>query len=775
MKTIKKILPLLLALMMLLSLLPASALAGENVADAAEPQAVSEEDAPVVSEEEEEAVIPEGSREAQDDIAAVGQVSILSDDKLETLAENTAVTPVRVVFSCEPAEVEVTVYDPAQLDANGEACEVKAEQRNTWLLAPGAYLYDAACEGYEPVVKAELIVSAPENAEQSTVWLTLTAIDEEVAPQELELLTLTPDSIASLENPALQNNAGPSVLGVWYYNTLEGQTSEIHVTTSLDAQYLYLYMGDTLLTSWSAAEANIDANASNKEWHVGYVFAYPGAYYLSYKVSADGETQSDSFAFDPINVGRPPVLDWWYDKGFENTPVALHVYTNLDMEHLYIYLGDDEVAAWSLADEGIQVIDAPLYREWVGTLTFEYPGTYNLWYKASADGVNLSNAYSDLEKPLIVGRPGVISYWYDNGVEQKPMPLHITTNLDAQYLYMYLGDELLQSWTEQDAEITVYEAQLCKEWTVSYTFEYPGSYNLWYKSSADGVEMSNAYSDAQKPAIVKRPQIIELAYGTAMAGEELTIDITTSQDVQTVYMYLGEELLARWNRGDEGLSIESFATCDVWHVRYVFDEAGEKYLWYKASDDGVNQGNAFPFDPVTILEAEVDDGYVIALTFPDEAFQAFVRSFDLNSDGMLSDREIALVTSMNCSSLGIQSLEGIAIFTALTELDCSDNELQTLDLSENTALTALLCKDNADLQEFELPDAMTTITDYAFQSCTSLVTIRLPAGVTQIGEYAFNNCTGLTSVELCDSVTRIGAAAFKGCTSLSSMSTYQCA
>ena len=389
----------------------------------------------------------------------------------------------------------------------------------------------------------------------------------------------------------------PTVLGVWYYNAIEGQPAEIHVTTSLNSQYLYLCLGDKVLETWNADEANIDVNDFNKEWHVSHVFEYPGTYYVSYKASPDGVSTSPANYKYPVVIGRPPVLDWWYDKGFENIPVAAHVYTNRDMQYLYVYLGDELIDTWTLDREDITTNDTDLWREWVGYLTFEYPGDYQLWYKASADGVNISNAYS-AGAALTVERPGVIDYWYEDGVENTPMQLHITTNLDAQYLYMYLGDDLLQTWTADEADITVYEEQLCKDWNVSYTFEYPGDYNLWYKSSADGKEMSLAYGDLTKPAKVARPQIIELSYGDAVVGQPMEISITTNKDVQKVNMYLDEDQLASWAREDA--SVEEFESCDVWTVSYTFEEAGEKALWYKASNDGTTEGNAFPFEPVVV-------------------------------------------------------------------------------------------------------------------------------------------------------------------------------
>ena len=61
------------------------------------------------------------------------------------------------------------------------------------------------------------------------------------------------------------------------------------------------------------------------------------------------------------------------------------------------------------------------------------------------------------------------------------------------------------------------------------------------------------------------------------------------------------------------------------------------------------------------------------------------------------------------------------------------------------------------------------ILEYAFQTCTGLVSITIPDSVTSIGNSAFSGCSGLTSIAIPDSVTSIGRAAFWGCSGLTSI------
>lgn len=77
-------------------------------------------------------------------------------------------------------------------------------------------------------------------------------------------------------------------------------------------------------------------------------------------------------------------------------------------------------------------------------------------------------------------------------------------------------------------------------------------------------------------------------------------------------------------------------------------------------------------------------------SFPDSRFRSYVvENFDKDHSGDLSEEEIAAVTDISVSDMGIRSLSGIGYFTELVSLDCSWNELTSLDLSGNTKITEL--------------------------------------------------------------------------------------
>ena len=62
-----------------------------------------------------------------------------------------------------------------------------------------------------------------------------------------------------------------------------------------------------------------------------------------------------------------------------------------------------------------------------------------------------------------------------------------------------------------------------------------------------------------------------------------------------------------------------------------------------------------------------------------------------------------------------------------------------------------------------------TIPSYAFQSCTSAVSIILPPNLDIIGEYAFIDCLALESINLPLTLTHIHKCAFSNCQSLKSV------
>ena len=93
-------------------------------------------------------------------------------------------------------------------------------------------------------------------------------------------------------------------------------------------------------------------------------------------------------------------------------------------------------------------------------------------------------------------------------------------------------------------------------------------------------------------------------------------------------------------------------------------------------------------------EPEPEDVAINETNFPDANFRSWLLSQTYGADGKLTDDEIASVTSINVNEKGIQSLKGIEFFTALFALSCSDNQIDTLNVSGCTELQLLNCSNN---------------------------------------------------------------------------------
>ena len=85
----------------------------------------------------------------------------------------------------------------------------------------------------------------------------------------------------------------------------------------------------------------------------------------------------------------------------------------------------------------------------------------------------------------------------------------------------------------------------------------------------------------------------------------------------------------------------------------------------------------------------------------------------------------------------------------------------------NKDKTTLICYPaGKEDKSYTVPDTVTAIGDFAFNSNVSLTLITLPEGVTSIGEDAFGWCGALRSIVLPQSLSEIGAYAFYECDSL---------
>ena len=80
--------------------------------------------------------------------------------------------------------------------------------------------------------------------------------------------------------------------------------------------------------------------------------------------------------------------------------------------------------------------------------------------------------------------------------------------------------------------------------------------------------------------------------------------------------------------------------------------------------------------------------------FPDETFRKYLKKFDVTGDNKLAPAERNAVKEIDVRSKNISNLYGIQFFPNLKSLICSNNQLTSLDVHENTALEYLACTQN---------------------------------------------------------------------------------
>ena len=165
---------------------------------------------------------------------------------------------------------------------------------------------------------------------------------------------------------------------------------------------------------------------------------------------------------------------------------------------------------------------------------------------------------------------------------------------------------------------------------------------------------------------------------------------------------------------------------------------------YAITDIGIIYGNVQSF-------RSLHDGTFII--FEDSNFETFcLWNFDSNKDGQISIGEVDKITELDISRKNISTIPEIQYFTSLTTLDCSNNQLTSLDMSGCTSLQTFNCYHCNSMGSLNV------------SGCTSLTTLNC----NQCNSMTFLNVSGCTSLmtlncKNCLSPLSLNAS---GCTSL---------
>jgi len=158
----------------------------------------------------------------------------------------------------------------------------------------------------------------------------------------------------------------------------------------------------------------------------------------------------------------------------------------------------------------------------------------------------------------------------------------------------------------------------------------------------------------------------------------------------------------------------------------VFENSGIYRNWDK--DDSTR----FTED----CEADVTKYYII---IPDPNFEKKLRLWDNPlgiGDGLFPKSKINEVKELSISHENIEDLTGIEYFTELEKLECDNNKIKKLDLSNNTKLTRLNCSDN-QLTELNLKNGNnTSIINFDARDNPDLKCIQIDDETPAIDHYA---------------------------------------
>ncbi len=92
--------------------------------------------------------------------------------------------------------------------------------------------------------------------------------------------------------------------------------------------------------------------------------------------------------------------------------------------------------------------------------------------------------------------------------------------------------------------------------------------------------------------------------------------------------------------------------------------------------------------------AAAQDVEINETNFPDAKFREYVKEFDNNRNGKLSNSEINVVKNIDVSEKNIKSIKGVEFFVDLEELECVKNKISDINVSKNTKLKKLNCEWN---------------------------------------------------------------------------------
>ena len=237
------------------------------------------------------------------------------------------------------------------------------------------------------------------------------------------------------------------------------------------------------------------------------------------------------------------------------------------------------------------------------------------------------------------------------------------------------------------------------EWSVAYTSD------DWFELSATSGQNGDKITISADPydnTEDERYGYIDFSCGNSSTS----VSITQSAKEHSVTVN-PEELTFGAEGGTKNVTVTSTGDwtmdgyCNWCEVSASRGVNGDKITFTVSKFNSTNKENKYTYtffcggkETEFTVTQEIDNSPIVH--FKDAEFEKeIIIMADLNVDNQLSQAEVAFVKELDLSERDLIDLEDIKYFTGLLSLDCSDNQLTTLDISNNIALEELICDNNS--------------------------------------------------------------------------------
>ena len=319
--------------------------------------------------------------------------------------------------------------------------------------------------------------------------------------------------------------------------------------------------------------------------------------------------------------------------------------------------------------------------------------------------------------------------YYDRKEHMYYFMEHLTylEGIDDQSAYFTFGTSYIQFWQNAWADLMA----LMKEYgeTTQYTQGPERIRDVYYKVLPNPEEIKILDCSHSEPIQLLPNTVIT---GMGWIDDQLHVQVCTDETVSQLASFDGDKTGAEYGTAKESsngrmqwktngkaymeyifdykreeadtlnlyvhLDVEQVEVKGDWHIELPLDMILEKAEpedetkgWTDLDNipeetNGWIDRDYFPYEESKIW---IDED-----NFPDEVFREEIALYDMNEDGSLSATEMEAITSISLPGMGISTLKGIEYLTQLTYLDCRDNKLTELDVSNNKELVTLLCTGN---------------------------------------------------------------------------------